>query len=233
MEELQQHIEDYLNDRLDATTKADFEARMAVDTDLREEVVKLQLLRQIAKRNATREKIKAIQTEKISEWKAEATDNEEITDETERAKPKLKIWRNFGTFAAAASVALVMYLNFSSISMPNEATLSERGNGAELDSIQKVNFENYLTAQKALQSGDNATAISYFEKVANATEIRPYYKDASTWFLAVANVEKSPKKAEELMQNILSKQDFKYEVSLLDKARMWTKIQVSKVKNWF
>lgn len=231
MEQIHQQIEDYLNNRLGETEKADFEARMAADADLREEVVKLQLLRQIAKRNATREKIKAIQAEKLAEWKAEIADNQEVIEE--ETKPKFKIWRNIGTFVAAASVALVMYLNFSSFTMPDAATLSERGNSAELDAVQKLNFENYLTAQKALKTGDNKTAIEYFEKVRNSTEIRPYYRDASMWFLAVANVDKNPKKAEDLMQDILSKKDFKYEVSTLDKARIWVKIQVSKVKNWF
>jgi hypothetical protein len=230
MEQIHQQIEDYLNDRLGETEKTDFEARMAADTDLREEVVKLQLLRQIAKRNATRENIKAIQAEKLAEWNSESTDNQEVIEEI---KPKFKIWRSIGTFAAASSVALLIYLNFSSVSMPNETTLSERGNSTELDSIQKVHFENYLTAQKALKSGDNATAITYFEKVSNATEIRPYYRDASRWFLAVANVNKNPKNAEDLMQDILGEKEFQYEISALDKARIWTKIQVSKVKNWF
>lgn len=231
MEELHQHIEDYLNNRLDAVERAIFERRMAQDEDFREEVVKLQLLRMIAKKQATRNKIQLIQSQKLANWHAE--DMAENNETEQERKPRFRIVRNFGTLAAAASIATVCYLNFSAITLPNETTLAERGNSTELDSLQKINFENYLAAQKALNSGDNKLAIERFEQVIEGRELRPYYIDASRWFIAVANVEENPEKAEDMMQDILSKKDFKYEVSFLDKARMWTKIQINKIKNGF
>lgn len=234
MEELHQHIEDYLNNRLDAVEKAIFERRMAQDEDFREEVVKLQLLRMIAKRQATRDKIQLIQAQKLANWRSEEA--EEVTEnenEEVQIKPRFRVLRNFGTLAAAASIAAVCYLNFSPITLPNDSTLAERGNSAELDSSQKANFENYLAAQKALKFGNNELAIERFEQVMAGKDLQPYYIDASKWFIAVANVDKNPEKAEDMMQDILSKKDFKYEISFLDKARMWMKIQVNKIKNGF
>lgn len=233
MEELHQHIEDYLNNRLDAVERAIFERRMAQDEDFREEVVKLQLLRMIAKKQATRNKIQLIQSQKLANWRSENLEENVESEEEEERKPRFRILRNAGTLAAAASIAVVCYLNFSAITLPNETTLAERGNSTELDSLQKINFENYLAAQKALNSGNNKLAIERFEQVIEGRELRPYYIDASRWFIAVANVEENPEKAEDMMQDILSKKDFKYEVSFLDKARMWTKIQINKIKNGF
>lgn len=232
MEELHQHIEDYLNNRLDAVEKGIFERRMAQDEDFREEVVKLQLLRMIAKKQATRNKIRLIQEQKLANWRLEVAEDDNEIEEAKH-KPKFRILRNFGTLAAAASITAVCYLNFSTITLPNEATLAERGNSTELDSLQKINFENYLTAQKALKSGNNSVAIENFEKVIAGKELRPYFIDASRWFIAVANVDARPEEAEEMMQDILSKKDFKYEISFLDKARMWNKIQINKIKNRF
>lgn len=84
-------IEAYLTNRLNDPERNAFEKAIFSDPDLKETVVKMQLLRRITERNLTRSKIISIHNVKTSEWKraiaAEVTDepvdSSQLVDENE------------------------------------------------------------------------------------------------------------------------------------------------------
>ncbi len=224
-ENTQQMLEDYLANRLTGMDITFIEAQIDNIPAVKTEYEKLLLLKNTIQRQQTRDKIKAIHAQKMAEWKGEDSENE--GGKIIKLQPQKSNVSNFfkiGGMAAAACAVFMIYLSVSPISTSDPTNLSERGNSTELDSLQKLEFEYYLQGQKALSDGKNQEAIVMFQKVMEAQNIRPYYKDASLWFSAVANSEMGNEaKVNEILKQIDSKGDFRYEISRIDRLKIWWK----------
>lgn len=222
-----QKIEDYVMDRLDATERTLFETELATDTDLREEVAVTSRVKATAQRSQLRDKIKTIQTQKLAEWDREPADaTRNYLDET----PVRRVnWLGrSATFAAAACVLFVAYLSFSSVSLPDAATVSERGN-ATTDSLQVAIYGQYAQAIAALENEDFDTAIVLFDQVATQENIRPYYKEAAVWYGGVARIKSDPKTARILTNYVIKKEDKEFTVSTVDQWKAWVQIKMSQI----
>jgi hypothetical protein len=205
-------ITDFLADKMPENERIDFEKELTENELLKAEVEKVRLVKKMAERNALREKIKAIQAEKLVEWAEE-----------EKVKPRNPFFKIIGLSGIAASIALLFFLNFTAFTLPNEAELSLRGSGTELSQLQKENFDNYFKGQDALRKGKNEEAIIYLQKVIESPTIRKYYKDAALWYIAVANVDKYPAETERIIAKITNDKDFRFKISLVDKLKIkWT-----------
>lgn len=222
-ENTQQFIEDYLANRLSDTDIIYIEAQIDNIPAVKAEYEKLLLLKNTIQRQRTRDKIKAIHAQKMVEWKQEDLQNESgKIIKLPTSKNKFLTIFKIGGIAAAACAVFMIYLSVSPISMPDATNLSERGNSTELDSLQKLDFGYYLQGQKALSEGKNQEAIVLFQKVMEAENIRPYYKDAALWFSAVANSAMGNEtKAKEILKQIDNREDFKYDISKMDRLKMW------------
>jgi anti-sigma factor RsiW len=216
-------IEDYLMGKLDATERTLFETDLATNADLREELEKTKRVQEAAVRSKLRNKIKNIQADKLAEWKNEATEQPLIKGKSQRS-----IWRIPTTFAAAASVLFTFYLGLSPVSLPDADTISERGS-ATTDSIQIVILAKYSTAITAFQNEDFATSQTLFDEIATSPNIRPYYQEAATWYGGVAQIETDPAAAKTKLDGIIDKQDRTFEISTLDRIRVWLKLKMSKL----
>jgi hypothetical protein len=222
-ENTQQLLEDYLANRLEGTDIIFIEAKIDNVPVVKAEYEKLVLLKNTIQRQQTRDKIQAIHAQKMAAWKGEDSENEggRIVALYPK-KNNLSTFFKIGGFAAAACAVFMIYLSVSPISTPDATNLSERGNSTELDSLQKLEFGYYLQGQKALSEGKNQDAIVMFKKVMEAKNIRPYYKDASLWFSAVANSKMgNDAKVNEILKQIDSQVDFKYEISRMDRWKIW------------
>lgn len=222
-ENTQQLIEDYLANRLSETDKIDIKAQIDNIPAVKAEYERILLLKTIIQRQQIRDKIKVIHDKKMAEWQEENTESEggKIINFQPR-RNSLSTFFKIGGMAAAACAVFMIYLSVSPISTPDATNLSERGNSTELDSLQKLEFSYYLQGQKSLSEGKNQDAIVMFQKVMEAKNIRPYYKDAALWFSAVANSKMgNEEKANEIMKQIDDRTDFKYEISSMDRLKMW------------
>jgi hypothetical protein len=202
-------ITDFLADKMPENERNNFEKELVQNETLRSEIEKVSLVKKMAERNALREKIKAIQAEKLEEWAGE-----------EKTKPRSPFFRIIGLGAMAASIALLFFLNYTAFTLPNEAELSLRGSGTELSQLQKENFDNFFNGQDALRKGKNEEAIVYLQKVTESPTIRKYYKDAALWYMAVANVDKYPAETERIVAKIATDKDFRFEISNVDKLKI-------------
>ncbi len=222
-ENTQQLLEDYLAKRLTGSDIIFIEAQIGNIPAVKVEYDRLLLLKNTIQRQQTRDKIKAIHAKKMAEWKED--DLENVGGRIIKFQPKRNSFStifNIGGMAAAACAVFMIYLSVSPISTPDATNLSERGNSTELDSLQKLDFGYYLQGQKALSEGKNQEAILMFQKVMQAKNIRPYYKDASLWFSAVANSELGNEvKVNEIIKQIDSQSDFRYEISKMDRLKIW------------
>jgi hypothetical protein len=224
-ENTQQLLEDYLANRLSGSDIVSIEAEINNIPAVKAEYEKLLLLKNTIQRQQTRDKIKAIHAQKMAEWKDEDSENEERKIiSLQPKKNNISTFFKIGGMVAAACAVFMIYLSVSPISMPDATNLSERGNSSELDSLQKLEFGYYLQGQKALSEGKNEEAIVLFQKVMEAKNIRPYYKDAALWFSAVANSELgNDAKVNEILKQIDSRNDFRYEISRMDRLKIWWK----------
>lgn len=224
-EQTQKMLEDYLANRLSNNDTIYIEAQINNIPIVKVEYDRMLLLKNTIQRQQTRDKIRAIHAEKMVEWKGENSENEggRVTSLQPKKNNISRIFK-IGGMAAAACAVFMIYLSVSPISTPDATNLSERGNSTELDSLQKLEFGYYLQGQKALSEDKNQEAIVMFQKVMEAKNIRPYYKDASLWFSAVANAELGNEvKVNEILKQIDSRSDFKYEISKVDRLKMWWK----------
>jgi len=224
-----QKIEDYVMDRLDPTERTLFETELATNAELREEVDKTVMVKETAERSKFRTKIKAIQTEKLTEWNTEVlehVDHQEV-EKTGNARKVNWLGRST-TFAAAASVLFVAYLALSPVSLPDAYTVTVRGESVT-DSLQTAVYSRYSEAIAALENEDFDTAAVLFDSVATKDNIRPYYKEAAIWYGGVARIKSEPETAKQLTQYVINKENKEFKISRLNQVKVWIKIKVSEL----
>ncbi|UBM58198.1 hypothetical protein LAG90_15435 [Marinilongibacter aquaticus] len=213
-------LENYLFGRLAEDKRADLESRLDTESELATQLEDLRRLRAVAQRFDLRQRIKAVQAEKLREWSEPAV-------KIHRSKGKLlKLWPQLVGSAIAASVIFTLYMGQADFQLPDTVSLKMRGTTDNDELAQSLAFQQYLHAQEALLNGQFETAAENFDHVKDSPEIRRYYKDASLWFEAVATSEFDEEKSEALLQEIESRTDFEYPLSWVEKMKL-------KVRLWF
>lgn len=238
-------IESYLKNDLEIDTKRDFERLMARDEALREEVVKIKLLKEIIKRHLTRTTIQHIHETKMNEWflkkniSVEEEAATEVADEaydekipTRKRNSLLSMLLKTITVLLLISIIIFVVLAKLPIDIQETEKMKAWQNEAELNSVQKINYENYLEAHDALKMNNNEKAILFFDKVANAQGSSDYFKDAAEWFGTVASSSRKPFGAEARFRKIINDSSFRYRYSQKDKIQVWCKIQWAKLMGW-
>jgi tetratricopeptide (TPR) repeat protein len=231
-------IEAYLNDRLNSSEKAEFEAKLALNPELREEVELRRLMFDVIDEYNLRAEIAAVHAEKMGEpeWaQAEWADEDELLQDSpepliiplpvHRPPAKPVWWRRAAAIAAAAGGLWMGYLAFDPITPHESATHITRG-GQQPSSFC---YTNYYTGKAYLNSRQPEKAIPCLEQVMNC-EIRPYFKDASKWFLAVAYLQSGQtKRAEQIYDEIKQSPDFQYPIGAVDRWKMDWQLRVARV----
>jgi hypothetical protein len=214
---LNDRIGAYLNNKLSELEKNEFEKELNQNLDLQTEVEKLRLLKSIAQKHQTRAMIQEIQAQKLEEWS-----NDQLAINPSRGR-SVSLWKNISVALAACLVMAVGYLSFSPIAtpQPDMEMVTERGKDTQLSKTDQFYYEQFYKGQDLLKHNKPTEALACFEKVQAAEGIRQYYKDASTWYSAVAYLNNhQPEKAKTLMQEIDENPDFTFEIETLDKLKM-------------
>lgn len=228
-------IEAYLNNQLNASERSEFEVEMARNAALQEEVETRRLLHDVIDEFNLRAEIAAIHAEKMgqSEWVEPEWSEEEAEPGEPRVIPlpvyrpqaKPVWWRRAAAIAAAAGGLWMGYLSFSPISPHETSTHITRG-GQQPSSFC---YTNYYAGKAYLNSRQPDKAIPCLEQVVNC-EIRPYFKDASKWFLAVACLQSGQtERAEQLYGEIKQSAEFEYPIGTLDRWKMDWQLRVARM----
>ncbi len=217
--EILDQIQQYLSQQMSEEERANFTQKIEGDSLLKDDVEKLSLLKSIAERQRLREEIKSIHQQKMAEWGEPV----EIL-----LVKKLNFWKITGGFSVAASVAMVCFLNFNDVKYEPISSETERGNIENQDVVLKK-FDETITK---LENGDVKNSYLLYESfkaIKAQTNLRPYYKDAADWYSVVALVKSEEyQKADELLKNIESRNDYKFKISTVDKWKTKWKILVNK-----
>lgn len=219
-EEELERISQYLNRQLGVDENTLFESELSTDAQLAADVEQLRLLAQVAQRQQLREQIKRIQFEKLAEWQQEDTDS--TTKILPMPVKRTNFWQMGGWASAASVVLLIGYFSLADVSYEPVSMAVERSN---TPSVQDPILAQLDQGIKLLKDNKPAEAITIFDQVEGADNIRVYYRDAATWYETVALL-KTGKKAEAkaLLQQIESSADFQYDIPMLDKWKVKWKL---------
>jgi hypothetical protein len=222
-EDTYEKIEAYLLKRLDSDATQRFEAEMNQNIALKEEVVKMELLRKIVNKIETRRNIREIQAKVLNENEAQVADNEFSL------KPKRKTisFSKLVSFSAAAMVLFMVGFNFLAFDLPDKETLAMRG--IALQDQKQKDQERYFEAQLLLIEGENEEAAVIFEDISKTKDIDPYYFEACEWYRAVALIETEPETSQKIIEKLSKNPHPKFKISYLERAKAWVKIQKTRL----
>jgi pentatricopeptide repeat protein len=180
---LQEQIEDYVAGVMPETDKVSFEEKIKSDTQLRQQVIETQRLREILLRSRVFRQVEAARAE-ISQPK----------------KGRELIFM-LGGFVAAASIFLFtlsspVMLTSQEFNYRGETTISQ-GSESRLNDFEK--------AKAIINKGDNPQeAIKILEKLTLNPEISSNYQRNSKWMLVIAYLQNGKTdKAEETFNKII------------------------------
>jgi len=199
-------IADFLNGKLSATEKDEFLAQLESDTELKSEFEKLQQLRAIAERNRILEEVRQVHEQKIAELKT--------------PKGRIISLPKISGMAAAACFVGVFYLGTADFNYL-ELSSAERGYNNAITAL--TDLEKGLNL---LQNNEPKTAIQYFQKAKNNTELTDYYRDAARWYEVVSYAEMDmDEQAKNSLNIIKNSKSFKYKIGWVEELKM-------KVRGW-
>lgn len=243
-------IEAYLTKRLTDSERITFEKTLSEDSDLKETVVKMQLLRKIAERNLTRTKITSIHSAKTTEWKqavqpevepiteekSELPDSEETAYEEEIYEDELPrrswwlpvLWLLLLLVAVVAAAFIYMAKSPIAIRENNSPVAAT----TQRDSTQQVYLAIYNDGVQALQSENYLAAISYFDQAINSQKLPNYHTDAARFLESVAYASQQPNKANKRLNTVTKEDKFAYPYTNMDKLQVQCKILWAKLMGW-
>lgn len=135
-------------------------------------------------------------------------------------------------FAAAAIVLLVSYFMFSPIEFPdteNDFHVTRGIDTTKFNPEQRIAFSQFFDGQAHLAEGQYLLAVKDFESSINVKNIRPYFKEATLWHLAVAYTKSGQAlKAEKIFAQLNECSDCEYPVSTINRWKLWLRIQWGK-----
>lgn len=194
-------IADFLNGKLSATERDEFLALLESDTQLKSEFEKLQQLRAIAERNRILEEVRQVHEQKIAELKA--------------PKGRIISLPKISGVAAAACFVGVFYLGNADF---NYLQLSSAERGDSNATTALTDLEKGLSL---LQNDEPKTAIQYFQKAKNNTELTDYYRDAARWYEVVSYAEMDMDvQAKKQLSLIKNSTGFKYKIGWIEQLKM-------------
>ncbi|CCH52538.1 hypothetical protein BN8_01547 [Fibrisoma limi BUZ 3] len=210
-------VERYLNGQMTADERAVVEAERQADPAFDTDVNLLKRTHDLMK-------------EAFLEQQAIDTIRQLQVRDRRRTQQLRVITRSLGSVVALAAM-LVLYMSFSPITVPdseNDLSVTRSLADDTTATVQKRVFGQFFDGQAHLTEGQYALAVKNFEQVLTATDIRPYFREAAQWHLAVAYLKSGqPDKAERLYNQFTSCVDCEYSVNAIDRWKVWWRIKLA------
>lgn len=217
-EEEQEWIEQYLLGKMTREESAAFEEELHKDNNLRIEM----------------EKVKKVHhrfQEVFLEHQAIATIKR--LQATDRRRTKVFTVFKYIGFMAAACAAFIIYLSFSPSRFPdseNDFTVVRKTNATTMSPQQRYIFNQFFEGQAHIAEGQYTLAIKNLEEVVNFNDLRPYFREAAQWHLAIAYLKSgNAARAEQLYHQFEDCMECEYPVSDVDRWKVWWQIQRAKL----
>ncbi|WP_420156032.1 hypothetical protein [Siphonobacter sp.] len=232
-QEQMEWIDAYLHDALSSTERAAFEKEMISNPEFAREVEFMQQADSVIDDFLLAEMVGEIHAEKVQEWKdAEAEPAKETpVIPLHREPQQVPWWKWSAGTAAAVTIAFTSYITLSPIQVQDTLSQTLRGGDASIsEQPSRICFENFYAGRSFVMTQQPSQAIPRLQQVIDC-EVRPYFKDASKWYLTVAYLQANqPKEAETIYQEITENPDFSYDITWLDKQKISWQIRIAK---WF
>lgn len=215
-EDITEWIDKYISNEMSDPEREIFEAAILEDyalaAQLEEQIYARNLLIKIFKEERLREEIKGFQ----------------------RKEKKQHIFRQFLRYSAAACILIVGGAFFLLKSLPvfpdseNDFTVIRGADESVMRPDRKIIFDRFFAGQAHIAEGQYGLAVVNFEQVLNEKDLRSYFREAAEWHLVVAYLKSgSLQKANELFIRFNNCTDCEYEVSRINRWKIWLQIQAS------
>ena len=144
----------------------------------------------------------------------------------------LNIFKYTG-YVAAACATFILYLSFSPSQFPdseNDFTVVRKENVTSMTVQQRYIFDQFFEGQAHIAEGQYLLAIQNLEEVIRFNDLRPYFREAAQWHLAIAYLKSgNVTKAEQLYHQFQDCLECEYAVSQMDQWKVWWQIQKAKL----
>lgn len=216
-EDITEWIDRYLSNEMSDPEQKHFEAAILEDyvlaSQLDEQISARNLLTKIFREEHLRAEIRGFQLQ-------------------ERKQTLLrKVWR----YTAAACVLIVTGSFFLLTSLPvfpdseNDFTVIRGTDESIMRPDRKIVFDRFFAGQAHIAEGQYGLAVKNFEMVLEENDLRPYFREAAEWHLVVAYLKSGElSQAAELYDRFSNCSDCEYEVSRVNRWKIWLQIQYSR-----
>jgi anti-sigma factor RsiW len=206
-----EEIEKYLNGQMTGEEKRRYDRLLAQDAGWRREVDAARRLRAA---------IGAYSVEQRMLDTLQRLQREEAPGRPARSR-RLR-W--YFTGLAAACLAGLLYFTFVPVSLPEagyDITVIRSAEPASLPTEQRLAFEQFFVGQAHMAEGQYVQAAGNFEHVLQTPDLRPYFREAAQWHLAVSYLRSGqPRKAGRLYRLLDNCDTCEYRVNWLTHAKM-------------
>lgn len=227
-------IESYLQNALSPSEREEFEKELNTNAEFAREVEFMQQADSVIDDFLLADLVAEIHAEKVEEWNTETEETEEETPVIPLHTPNraaVPWWKWSAGTAAAVTIAFTTYITLSPIRVGDTLNQALRGGEARIsEQPSRICFENFYAGRSFVMTQQPTHAIPRLQQVIDC-EVRPYFKDASRWYLTVAYLQDNqPEEAESMYQQIISNPEFSYDISWLDRQKISWQIRIAK---WF
>ncbi len=206
-----EEIEKYLDGTLSERDQHQFEQMMKQQADLNREV-------EVARRLRTA--ITAYSTEQRMLNTLNRLQGREAR--AGRAPRRLRGW--YATGLAAACLAGLLYFSFVPVSLPDagyDITVIRNADAPALTPAQRRTFEQFFAGQARMAEGQYVQAAGHFRQVLQNQDLRPYFREAAQWHLAVAYLRSNqPRRAQTLYASLAQCDACEYRVDWLNRTKL-------------
>ncbi|PLK42432.1 hypothetical protein [Emticicia sp. TH156] len=214
-------IEDYLLGKLNLKDSIFFEEELKDDIELTKKVDQIRKALNLVKESVIQQEV--LKTIKLLQYR----------NKHSSTSAYIKIRKYVTSTSIAALVVFMLYLSFGSIHLPdteNDFNVTRGVDSSKFTPEQRKAFSSFFDGQAHLVEGNYLLAVNDFQKSLELKNIRPYFKEAAEWHLALAYIKSNqPYKAEVIYEKFANCTDCEYPVDTLNRWKIkwrifWAKI---------
>ncbi|MBA4850561.1 hypothetical protein [Emticicia sp. BO119] len=214
-------IEDYLLGKLNQKDTLFFEEELKKDIELTKKVEEIRKTLNLLKESVIQEQV--LKTIK----------NLQNRERRLHKFSPFRIIRYAAGASMAASIIFMLYISLVSVHLPdteNDFNVTRGIDSTKLTPEQRTAFNSFFDGQAHLVEGSYLLAVKDFQRSLQVKNIRPYFKEAAEWHLALAYIKSNqPYKAEEIYKKFEDCTDCEYPIDKLNRWKIWWRILWAKV----
>lgn len=208
-------IERYLNNQMPDNERASVDAEMKADPAFRDEVTSLKRTHEIMQEAFLQQRV-------ISRVK-------QLQHQAKYQTHRVRLLRRSMAGVAIVCLLSITYLSVTPVSFPdseNDFTVTRSLSDDSVVVAQKRIFGQFFDGQMHLADGQYALAVKSFEQIVYVADIRPYFREAVQWHLAVAYLKSGqPDKADRIYDQYAHCIDCEYRIGLVNRWKLWWQIK--------